>query len=222
MRIGRLDQSQDGEGEGERERELSMKNFALPLKFKDESDSCCERNRKRWTLPSPHTLPNMSSLSSNTAAITTAAAVRRGGVGWWECLGCPHRFTISVAGLVCLALCHTNHKNAASISVRCCCCCFCLCCSYVYVIFYGSLAPQTSHNFARNSILQAAMLCEYPKGSEREREGWGIGSWPRQQALLTYLVAFDLHIIKAAKISKYAMQLELWPRLTTSKEWGIR
>lgn len=49
VRIGRLDQSQ--EGEGERERELSMKNFALPLKFKDESDSCCERNRKRWTLP---------------------------------------------------------------------------------------------------------------------------------------------------------------------------
>lgn len=52
--------------------------------------------------------------------------------------------------------------------------------------------------------------------SEGEGEGEGrvIGSWPRQQALLTYLVAFDLHIIKAAKIAKYAKQLKLWPRLT--------
>lgn len=54
--------------------------------------------------------------------------------------------------------------------------------------------------------------------SEGEGEGRVIGSWPRQQALLTYLVAFDLHIIKAAKIAKYAKQLELWPRLTASKE----
>lgn len=58
VRIARLDQSLEGEGE----RELSMKNFALPLKFKDESDSCCERNRKRWTLPPPsrkHELPQL-------------------------------------------------------------------------------------------------------------------------------------------------------------------
>lgn len=56
--------------------------------------------------------------------------------------------------------------------------------------------------------------------SQRISEGGErvIGSWPRQQALLTYLVAFDLHIIKAAKIAKYAKQLELWPRLTASKE----
>lgn len=148
-----------------------MKNFALPLKFKDESDSCCERNRKRWTLP-PHPLANMSSLSSNTAAITTTAAVRRGGgmarLGVESAL--VARIDLQSACPVCLALCHTNHKNAASISVRCCCCCSCLCCPYVYVIFYGSLAPQTSHNFTEIRFSRQQCYASIPKdqrGGER-------------------------------------------------------
>lgn len=167
---GRLDQRQR-ETKRARERgrvwKLSWKNFALPLKFKDESDSCCERNRKRWT----RSMPREASFSSSA---------RLGAEMEGEESTLVARIDLQSAWPVCLALCHTNHKNASSISGRCCLCCCCSCTysrTYTWYFMGHSLRKRliissSEIRFSRQQYEKAVggkMEQQRPKDRERER-----------------------------------------------------